>query len=732
MQSLCFLQSNRHYGLSDRYLFGYKDLTERNELKDLSLVFEARGDLHAAIRLACLNAREDKTRDAWPANLQRVDNLASQMLMSTACSDLYRALWAQLFVAKLIVDRDITANVESRIGKCLSIMNTLRVCGLECPDLNMELRMVKLDQMPLTLTNLMETLLLADEAHQDQNYQTERRCLLRAGSTLKELSRAKLLDEQQRTILQQVVSRRLHLEEEVCQSIYYEAWALASFRAPTYIALHEDVWYIAKCSELFKRTPEPLDLPQIVYHLAKSAEDAARAISDKQARKRFQRDKLKAQIHCPFAEHRTDFSFSMTAEARNNSSQIHVGVYSPDRRTMLQNAVGQVIEWAIAALGQLPDSVRKVLLDGYTDSISSLRTVSDAHMMNVVSRIFGSADQPTDDETWHTQFDVVESWLRDGCEASIEETRHWILLTLQQSRWHTLVQKRLGQHGLTDDALLEAIYRAKLEEIRIVESITFKARGPDPSIQATLLRTGSIMTLAGSITAIKDGRMTDAMLESVMETLGDQLCDYFRDTGNSVMTYICLYPRAAAASMRYICFKSVEPDAGLDFLEAADQIYSQLRRQASSAQFLRAKGSKSQSLDAKVQLVKSLNHDKVYARALNDALLAWYVAGQNPWAEEKRQMFSKWVERSKARNLLDELGVGSHVPKRHLLLAASQEDYEDMTEEQTLLGELKQSDQREHIAEQMQVRRNSSLHHPPMQANVNLKEIAALRDGTTI
>ncbi len=81
-------------------------------------------------------------------------------------------------------------------------------------------------------------------------------------------------------------------------------------------------------------------------------------------------------------------------------------------------------------------------------------------------------------------------------------------------------------------------------------------------------------------------------------------------------------------------------------------------------------------------------------------------------------MFSKWVERSKARSLLDELGVGSHIPKRLLLLTAAQEDYEDaMTEEQALLGELKRSEQHGHIAEQMQARRNIRLHHSAIQTN---------------
>ncbi len=262
LQALFFFTSNHHSEPGDRYLFRCEDCAERNELEMLSSVFEGRGDLQAALRLACLNARLDTNRDTWAEKLGRVDYLSSQLRLSTDSSDIFRALWAQLYALDLLLDRDSTTNVELRMAECNSIMDFLRARGLECPHITMVLRLLKLQQMPPTFESIEEILLLAKEAHQDQNYCVERRCLLGADIALGEMSKTSPLDVQHRLPREQVRLRSLKLEEDVIQSVYYTAMVLSRF-AVIALELRQQAEYIKYVSEFFDRTADTLDAPMI-------------------------------------------------------------------------------------------------------------------------------------------------------------------------------------------------------------------------------------------------------------------------------------------------------------------------------------------------------------------------------------------------------------------------------------------------------------------------------------
>lgn len=210
-----------------------------------------------------------------------------------------------------------------------------------------------------------------------------------------------------------------------------------------------------------------------------------------------------------------------------------------------------------------------------------------------------------------------------------------------------------------------------LDYARIIGSIDDGAKGTDDIAEAIRAIMDGICNLFNSVTAIQHGRVTDAMLRQHTDDLGQQICEHYRRTGKFQHLYYVLCQRSHVATRRYIFFQTVEPDAALPHPEEADGVYCRFRQHAAASQFQKTFNAK--SFQSKFEMVQRLGHHEVYTQALHSSLLAYLRSLDPPeshqtWTAETAQKelvnLSLWVERSKARSLLDELGVGARVPKR--------------------------------------------------------------------
>ena len=121
-----------------------------------------------------------------------------------------------------------------------------------------------------------------------------------------------------------------------------------------------------------------------------------------------------------------------------------------------------------------------------------------------------------------------------------------------------------------------------------------------------------------------------------------------------------LCQRSLVAQRRYIFFQTVEPDAVLPYLEEADRLYCKFRKNAAAPDFQKA--SNASSFLSKSEIVQRLHHDHVFTQALCVNLLTYLITLEFPTNHPKRPAetvqrrlanLSLWVQRSKARSLLD-------------------------------------------------------------------------------
>ena len=753
---MCKKQSNFAQDLPNDSYFS-NDESNEDELRFVAKLFREQGRLTSVLRLSLLDLHSAPDRADFEKQLQEYDFVCEKVVASKLPSDIHRVLAAQLSLCSLLVSKDIHQDARCRLQKCKELLGNLEGQGLSCPSATFQVQM--LDYKLNLPSDLYERAVgygkLADLALANRDYPRVRQNLINSGITSRESFRAGAKDlKKEQEYYHYTIIRRLQLEKDIMKSAFWVGITLEHFGLP-FLALGKSKEYMKYVKDFLTENRSTFKLPFVMATIAGHAENNAGRIGDRVNKKNFRELKQEFQPQCPYAMKRSDGKFVLTREAALSSEYCQLEIVDDDNQVMLENTVRVCLNWAAmeASAGRLSSADFPAMFG--TDSMSVDDFASQyetpifigeeitALQKQVVEKLYGSREFPAPESEWSTHADVLESWLRQRCQASFEEARHFTLKMLLLSRLFSLRQKVadvFSQAGAkVSDDLYEALIKANERKIRILESIVPAARGVDDPIMAKQNLMEGIVILSNSQTAIASGRLTDQMLQEHMEVLGKTVCDHYRAVGRLEWLHMNLRSRGYVAFRRNQLFNSIEPDASMVFYEEADQIYCKMRRNAAASQF--EKDLDASDFRAKQAQTQQLMQPIVYMSAIVGCVgayrkaLSTREADGSPEAEDvvrrKAAQLSLWIERSKARTLLDEMGIGARIPKRLLAISTTRSSYQNfLTDEQRLLSQLEAAGAAHRPAEEMKYREELQQLRGRMESEVSMHEIVALRDGT--
>lgn len=706
---------------------------------------------------------------------------------------MHSILDSQLAVMKLSLGKEhMNEEVNKRMSKCQNLLNVFESHGWRSPRIALSLDMVKIHHNPpSSLMNCFQGFLdLADRAHECHDYFRERQNLVEAGERINEailscekraqeldglgvspdvpfseheipVDAASIIDElgihsqelaRRQKLADELRLRRLSFEADTTRSALCLGAALSEFSAAM-VSIGKPAEFL-KYFEDFKDRYSGFDVPWTMYVLNMNAERAAGLLNNQRKEKIYRKAKEKFQKQA-FQYVTVDGATRLTLEAQNHPNLFQLEVHSPDQQQLMLNVVRKMLEWATIELteGRLANiGIEKLFKDAElsleTKTFLSLQSDSEQvyyalDPLKVASRMYGYGLEPTPRNVWLSYFEPVEAWLRNECQVFFEEQRNWLLKMLQQSRCNTLqisLRKSTLETGRINDELCELLYQENLDYARILGSIHEGARGSDNISTAKRTVMASIIDLSFSVTAIQSGLVTDAMLRQHNDVLGPQVCEHYQRMGEYELLYRVLRQRSLAARQRFMLFRTVQPDAALPYLEEADRLYCKFRQNAAASQFHKAFNAT--YFQSKFEIVQRLGHHEVYSQALSGSLFAYLQSLDDSTTHPTRTAettqrrlanLSNWVERSKARSLLDELGIGARVPKRLLATAESRSQYgEALSKETTYITQLEAAEKAGRYADQVRLQNEMSALRAEMLSEAALKEVMDIREGVSV
>ena len=785
--------SNYLEGLESKTLFGTR-VDPQDELGTLITLFRRRGEISVALQLSMLILGGSRNDNEWRQNMALVDALCVELSDSKELSDMHRMLSVQLFVLKQSRRKDfMNEKVNKRIGQCQESLNIFESHGLRSPTLAFDLAAIRTyyNSSSSPMESFQGFLDLSDRAHENCDYVRERQCLVEARNRINEAVSSCEKENQEieghavppevplsehkvaigaaptnhveisihcrelarrRQLADELKLRRLSFETETTRSALCLGFALLEFSSEM-VNTGKSAEFL-KYFEDFKDRHSGFDVPSTMYTLNLVAERGADQLNNQRIRNFYRKAKERFE-KLAFEYVMVDGVTRLTLSAQNEPLHYQREDYSPDYQQLIQNVVRRMLEWATIELreGRLANTgVEKLFQDGEIaqDTKTCFSVKSDSGKVlyaldpiKVALKMYGYGLEPTTRNVWLSYFEPIEAWLRNECQASFEERRHWVLKMLQHSRCSVIrhsSRDSISERGHINDELCELLYQENLDYARILGSINDGAKGTDNNNEVKRAMMDGICNLSTSVTAIQHGRVTDAMLRQHTDDLGQQLCEQYRRTGNFHHLYYNLCQRSLVATRRYIFFQTVEPDAALPYLEEADGVYCHLRQNAAASQFQKTLNAK--SFRSKFEMVQRLGHDGVYTKALQSSLWA-YLRSFNPpashqtWITETAQRrlvnLSSWVERSKARSLLDELGVGARVPKRLLATVESKAQYsEALSKEALYITQLEAAEKAGLYADEVRLRDKLMTLRDHLLSEPTLREVMDIRQGVSV
>ena len=752
----CKQQSNFAQDIDSNSLFSSDG--DPDELQSVTELLKQRGCLTAVLRLSLLELHNISNPTEFERRLRVYDMVCETVAASREPSDLHRVLSGQLSLLGVLLTRGASQDAETRLGRCKTILKELEEKGLSCPSVAFQIRVLEFKiSPPLDLyQRAIGFVALADVAPISSDYPRVRQNLISSELASRESLRtgAKEFKIEQEFYMP-IILRRLQFERNLTKSAFWLAVSLCDFGLP-FLATGRSKEYV-KYSNDFLAENDSFDIPFLMYNLASIVEQNAGRVMDNDGKIRFRELGERFAPQCPFAEKRSDEKFALTAASKLSTHHYQKEIVDQDQRKILKNAVRLSLYWAssearVRRLGPpelhnmfgVEETSPEEFASRYGTPIFIGSDV-DTSVREVTPFLYGTREMPSLEVGWSRRADMIEKWLRVKCEASFEEARHYTLKMLQLSRLYSLRQKVIdissSGHGNISEEAYEALFKANEGKIRILRTIDLAARGPDSEIHDKISLMESIFNLSNSVTAMQQGRVSDEMLREHMDVLDKEVCDHFRAIDMLEWLYMNLKSRVYVALRRSTYFKTIEHDASLKFFEEADRLYCNLRRNASTSQC--HKGLDASAFHPKHSRTQQLGKDTVYILAILGCLEAYKqalstrktdgAASSRKILDQKTRQLSMWIERSKARTLLDEMGIGARIPARLLSIVESKTSYQQfLAGEDKLISQLEAAEKTHQPAEEMKYGEEIQKLRDDMQSDPSLREIMSLRDGVPV
>ena len=718
-----------------------------NELEYLASHFSPETSGGTVLRLSILDLLV-APRDKVPPILQKIDEFCETLLESRSPPRIFRVLDVQLTITQYLTKPLISTSATSRLQKCKALQQELERLGCESPRTKFQLEVLDFehnhDSDPKKHAE--GYLVLAEKAGKIGDLARKRQNLIAAETIMRKMAGTQAAD----AFLRNIRTTRLRFEGEVTFSTYFHWFALNQFAIPM-IQGGMSADFLNYVRQVQKAYPD-FDVPLIKAGLYGSAAMASQSnnLSDS---KHYTQLKEQAWKNCPWAERREDSWYTLTDSARTSGDHYQREVVSADGEQMMFNEVRLLLHWTKSAFVKnriSADEVKKMfdlkvdkLLEFPTPgSYDLLSTKQHPTTIRVAQFLHGTEKKVVGASEWDARLDLIEPLLTERFETTFKETRHWLLKRLQLSRRYRLRLMRQAPGKQQMDDIFYWLYKANMRYIRILGDIVPAARGLNEETEGKQAYFESMINLARSPTAIGLGLVDNELIQRMIGPLGEELCEKHLRNGNLGNAYYAYRARARAAANGFNLLRflpgPISPDAGQPFLEAADEIYCQLRRNAASLQLKKHYSAK--AFADSLQVVNSLEHHETYRSALLSCRSTYRaLVGNTPGSDHETAMkdlatsFVLWTERAKSRTILDGLGLTAQLPTRLIESMSTVEGVARLLEyERSVKSRLSIAEKRASQADQMELRLELDKIQDEMRASSAFAEVMAVRDGTPV
>ena len=470
--------------------------------------------------------------------------------------------------------------------------------------------------------------------------------------------------------LHDVHTTYIDLHQRETRMAFFESVGIADYM--TTLSVHyKDYSTILKIFEDFQGRYVDFGLPTHQERMLVEAEMAARKLALIEQARRYFEQHSKWLKQCPFSKQMGRLSESALSDPGHYLRRIYGGVEDPIEWG--NNALGLLLAWAKievekglltkGALRELFGFVRKK--DDQDDNPDSFFDyIKDLDFGEAAKCLFGDTKTPRQSATFVNIMQRLKDWLnlphRPPSQAARLDTAKIIMI----SRLHRYRQYLASKDG--PDPSSTEVYSEEQELLDAIEKLE-DAVGGGFGEQSDRQILGQIQTTLIKCYAPASGKkrlVSDQQLQSRISDCADLVSKY-ANSGHRFREYHSLLQQSRLQWQRYLLFESVPPDASLEVLERAEELFNNTRKQLltpDTADLLPATINKGNEF-------MSQEHSKMGIMASFQSFVEKKAASQN--VDDLYDRFLKWTNRSKGRGLIDLLYFDVKVVQDHVVTISS-------------------------------------------------------------
>ena len=423
---------------------------------------------------------------------------------------------------------------------------------------------------------------------------------------------------------------------------------------------------VLRILENFQRRYVDFEIPIQQERMFDLGARAAEKLALKEYSQRYSRQHFKWRRQCPLLDQWGNLTESAKSDPHQYLRQIFAGAENPIEWG--SNALQLILAWAkievkkglltTSAFRELFGFVQKSEQDDNSDDF--LQYIEDLDFEEAAKGLYGNLDKPMPSVTFLNIMEPLKDWLslpdRLPSQAARLDTAKYIVISrLHRHRLY------LARKGIPDPTNISEYSKEQklLDAIEKLEHAVGGGFGDQPDRQ-TGSRIQTTLTKCYVPETVENQLISDEELQSRISDCVSLVSKY-ANGGRRFLEYHTLLQQSRLQWQRYLLFKSVPPDSGLDILERAELLFNDTRKQILTPD-------PADNISAKINLAEefmSEEHTRMGIMASFKSCLenlAPALKANAPGAPDtiyddlgfrSYERFLKWTHRSKGRGLID-------------------------------------------------------------------------------
>ncbi|KAL8658841.1 MAG: hypothetical protein Q9202_007406 [Teloschistes flavicans] len=533
-------------------------------------------------------------------------------------------------------------------------------------------------------------------------------------------------------------ARWLTFEQETAKLPCFELAALNSLFT-TLSMLSPDWQSVLDEVIKFKRQHPSVFVPTLEEPLYNHAKNAAKATGQEAIYKDYHQAWKKAYLES-YAARNSEEKYELSADVLEDRANYFRELQGTDPAQRRFTAMKASLRWAKSELRSGLMSMQEFLdifgplMPKITDESEFNTFLEHINHVDMVDALYGDL-QPSPNTTWKSAFPRIEAWLQLNRPPFLE-ARHSVWRIMQEARNFQMSTFWANRGEVPDQESAQQIIDGDEHAEHIYKCITENSRFDNDALQCMSRKIKNVFMLSCMEKAAERGIITDELLQTaVIDT--KNLILKFEDRGKPFHLYFHRSLLSRLLIQRHIHFHSIPPEAALEPMEEAHELFWRMHRDQTSH-------GPSRLIVAKSKLSAIYQPWVLYDQALWCCWLALLkslaeyrqhsqdrgkTAGPPTSIDKSFKAFVTWTQRSKARILNESLGLEAQLPRSLVAqVESSPSAMASLRKEADLI--LKREDCL--LEKKLKIQQELGLLRAEMRADTNLKPVMDFREGKTI